>query len=263
MLGKVLSSLAPLCKPGVSTWQIDQEAERLIKEAGGRPAFKGYQTYGADRPFPGTVCASINEELVHGIPAKEIILKDGDILSLDIGMEWPAPSKRDEISRQKRNSGVFTDTAITVPIGKISSEAKKLILVTRQSLEEAIAVCRPGASIAQIGKAVEKYVNSQGKYGIVRELVGHGVGHKLHEEPYIPNYYDKKLESSILKPGMVIAIEPMIATGHWKVETLNDGWTIKMKDNSLCSHSEHTIIITETGNVVATRRKNEGEELNF
>lgn len=261
MLGQVLTKLAPLCVAGNSTWEIDMEAEKLIKAFGGRPAFKGYQTHAVDRPFPATVCASINEELVHGMPGKEIILKDGDILSLDIGMEWPAPSKKEEISRHKRNSGVFTDTAITLPIGKITPEAKRLLLITRQALEEAIAVCRPGASIAAIGKAIENYVNTQGKYGIVRELVGHGVGHKVHEEPYIPNYYDKKLESSILKPGMVIAIEPMIAIGHWKVETLKDGWTIKMADNSLCAHSEHTVIITETGNVVATRRKNEGREL--
>ena len=257
LLGKILAQLAPLCQPGVSTGEIDQAAERLIQAALGRPAFKGYQTHVADRPFPATICASRNEELVHGIPGKEVKLKTGDILSLDIGMEWPAPPPGKKISRTKNNSGVFTDTALTIPIGAVPVETEKLMGVTRQALTEGIRAAQPGKSIAAIGRAIETYVKAQGRYGIVRDLVGHGVGHKLHEEPYIPNYYDKALESVILKPGMVVAIEPMISLGDWRVETLPDGWTIKMADNSLCAHFEHTVIITERGNIVATRRPGE------
>lgn len=257
LIAEVLSQLARMCRPGITTWELDQTAERLIIEFGGRPAFKGYQIHAADRPFPGTICASLNEELVHGIPGKEVKLKDGDILSIDIGMEWPAPEPGEKISRRKVNSGVFTDTAFTIAIGKVPEATVKLVAVTHQALEIGIASAQPGASVAAIGRAIEKYVTSQGRYGIVRDLVGHGVGHKVHEEPYIPNYYDKKLESVILKPGMVIAIEPMIALGDWRVETLPDGWTIKMADNSLCAHFEHTVIITEKGNVVATRRPGE------
>lgn len=244
-MGEILEKLAAKSRPGVSTWEIDQLAEKLIKKAGGRPAFKGYKTAVADRPFPATICASLNSELVHGIPRKNIFLRDGDIFSIDIGMEWPL------------KKGVFSDTAITVAIGTISDATKKLFDVTRQALEEGIKAAQPGASIARIGEAVERYVKSQGKYGVVRDLVGHGVGHALHEEPFIPNYYDKSLENTFLKTGMIIAIEPMISLGSWKVETMSDGWTIKMADDSLSAHFEHTVIITEDGNFVATRRPHE------
>lgn len=247
-MGEILEKLTALCRPGVSALEIDLRAERLIKRAGGRPAFKGYRTNKADRPFPGTICASVNEELVHGIARKGLVLKDGDIFSIDIGMAWP-------VSKTARP--VFSDTAVTIAIGEIPAETMKLLAVTKQALEEGIRAAMPGNSVAMIGKAVESYVKSQGKYGIVRDLVGHGVGHQVHEEPYIPNYYDPELESVKLVPGMVIAIEPMIALGKPDVITKSDGWTIKMKDNSRCAHFEHTIIITEAGNVVATRRPGE------
>jgi len=252
LIGKILADLALLCKPGVSTLEIDKQAERMIRNVGGRSAFKGYKTRTAVRPFPATVCVSLNAELVHGIPKKSTILKDGDIVSLDIGMEWPhgklvAPG----------DHGVFTDTALTVPVGVIPEKTKKLLQVTREALERGIKAVKPGNSVASIGQAIEGYVKSQGKYGIVRDLVGHGVGYTVHEEPFIPNYYDPALETILLKPGMVIAIEPMISLGSWKVETRDDGWTIKMLDNTLCAHFEHTIIITEDGNVVATRRVEE------
>lgn len=250
-IGSILDKLKRLCRAGISAWEIDQAAEQLIIKAGGRPAFKGYQTSSALYPFPATICASFNEQLVHGIPRHELILKAGDIFSIDIGMLWPAG--------KKQTSGVFSDTAVTVAIGEVTAEVKKLLAVTKQSLEEGIKAAQPGNSVADIGRAVEAYVRSQGKYGIVRDLVGHGVGHKVHEEPMIPNYYDKKLESIKLVPGMVIAIEPMIALGGHRVEVMPDGWTIKMKDNSLCAHYEHTVIITKTGNIVATRRPGEKE----
>lgn len=244
-MGEILEKLAVYSRPGVSTWEVDQLAEKLIKKAGGKPAFKGYKTSVADRPFPATICASLNSELVHGIPRKNMFLRDGDIFSIDIGMEYPL------------KKGVFSDTALTVIIGEIPETTKKLLEVTRQALEEGIKAAQPGASVASIGRAVESYVKSQGKYGVVRDLVGHGVGHAVHEEPMIPNYYDKTLEKILLAPGMIIAIEPMISLGGWKVHTMPDGWTIKMSDDSLSAHFEHTVIITENGNEVATRRPNE------
>lgn len=269
-LGDVLDRLEDMCKPGVTAWEIDATAEKMIIAAGGRPAFKGYKTHVADRPFPATICASFNSEVVHGIPRKNAVLKEGDIFSIDIGMDWPAFAKakagdahpnayKAKTGKANKNKirGVYTDTAFTVAIGSIPPKTQKLLEVTRESMERGIAAALPGNSIADIGKAVENYVRSQGKYGIVRDLVGHGVGHAVHEEPFIPNYYDPSLESIKLRPGMVIAIEPMIALGSWEVVTLNDGWTIAMADNSLSAHFEHTVIITEEGNIVATRRPSE------
>ena len=244
-MGEVLEMLAALCRPGVSTFEIDKEAEKLIRKAGGKPAFKGYKTHVSDRPFPATICASLNTEVVHGIPRKNVILKDGDIFSIDIGMQWPV------------SDGLITDTALTVPIGNISDKTRKLLDVTRRSLEKGLAAVKPGNSVASVGRAIESYVKSEGSYGIVRDLVGHGVGHAVHEDPYIPNYYDKNLESMKFEPGMVVAIEPMIAIGDWRVVTMPDGWTIKMADNSLSAHFEHTVVVTKDGNIVVTRRPHE------
>ena len=254
IIGRILDDLAKMCRPGISTWDIDQAAEKMIIEVGGRPAFKGYKNRSTDRPFPSTICASINEELVHGIAKKEAILKNGDIFTIDIGMEWPVFAKS---SPGKPSRGFYTDTAVTVAIGKIPAKTRELMRVTQESLERAIEVIKPGNTVADIGKAVEDYVKSQGKYGIVRDLVGHGVGHAVHEEPRIPNYYDRNLDYIVLKPGMVVAIEPMISLGGWRVTTANDGWTIVMVDSSLCAHYEHTIIVTKSGNIVATRRPSE------
>ncbi len=248
-MGEILEKLAAFCRPGVSSLEIDIMAEKMIIAAGGKPAFKGYQTSVADRPFPATICASFNDEIVHGIPSKNRVMKEGDIFSIDIGMKYP-------LSR-KNIRGMFSDTALTVMLGEVPEKIQKLVAVTAESLEEGIKAAQPGNSVAAIGRAVETYVKSQGKYGIVRDLVGHGVGHKVHEDPHIPNYYDPSLESIILKPGMVIAIEPMISLGSWQVETMDDGWTIRMKDRSMCAHFEHTVVITETGNIVATRRPSE------
>ena len=259
LMGEVLESVAAQCRPGISTLELDAEAERLIIKAGGRPAFKGYRTAVADFPFPATLCTSLNSEIVHGIPRKSVILKDGDLVSLDIGMEWPSNDKKARKQESKKARGVFTDTAVTLAIGKVGDKAIQLMAVTKQALEEGIKAAQPGNSVAAIGRAVENYVRLQGKYGIVRDLVGHGVGHAVHEEPYIPNYYDPALESIKLVPGMVIAIEPMISLGSWKVHTMPDGWTIKMSDNSTCAHFEHTVVITEKGNVVVTRRPSERE----
>ena len=247
-MGRILDDLAKMCRPGISTWEIDSAAEKMIIEVGGRPAFKGYKPRPTDKPFPSTICASINEEVVHGIARKEKILKNGDIFTIDIGMKWPYESPK---------SGFYTDTALTVPIGKIPPKTRELLRVTQESLEMGIKAIKPGNTVADIGRAIEDYIKSQGKYGIVRDLVGHGVGHAVHEEPRIPNFYDRALDFIVLKPGMVVAIEPMVSLGGWRVAIANDGWTFVMADGSLSAHFEHTIIVTKSGNVVATRRPSE------
>ncbi len=260
LMGKILADLSRV-KAGMSTLEVDSLAEQKIIKAGGNPIFKGYTTSATDIPFPSTICASVNTELVHAIARPDVILKDGDIFSIDIGMKYPDKKSRLRLPGRAPAPGYITDTAITFAIGKIPEATKKLLAVTKQALEEGIKAAKPGNSVAAIGKAVETYVRSQGNYGIVQDLVGHGVGYKLHEDPHIPNYYDPGLESIILKPGMVIAIEPMISmSGEYRVRTKNDGWTIEMRDKSLCAHFEHTVIITAKGNIVATRRPNEEKE---
>ncbi len=254
LIGEILDDLAKMCKPGITPYEVDKEAEKRIIAVGGTPAFKGYKTRYSDTAFPGTICASVNEQVVHGIPTKTP-LKDGDLFTIDIGMIYPNPivGKKAKI----KTRGYFTDTALTIPIGKVSPKNQTLIQVTHDALEAGIKAAQPGNSVADIGKAVEEYVKSQGKYGIIRDLVGHGVGHEVHEEPRIPNYYDRSLEYITLRPVMVIAIEPMLSLGSWKVVTADDGWSINMADKSMSAHFEHTIIITKTGNVVATRRPSE------
>ncbi|PIR76074.1 MAG: type I methionyl aminopeptidase [Candidatus Magasanikbacteria bacterium CG10_big_fil_rev_8_21_14_0_10_42_10] len=249
ILGRILENLSHMVAPGVTTREIDAEAERQIIAAGGIPAFKGYAPSGHP-PFPGTICACINDEIVHGIPSKRVLI-DGQILSIDIGMQYPANS-----GVGQRGNGFFTDTAITVPVGEINSQARQLLSVTQKSLEKAIHVATVGTSVAEIGKVIERYIEPQG-YGIVRDLVGHGVGHEVHEDPAVPNYYEAYLEKKILVPGVVIAIEPMITVGDYRTDELDDGWTIVTDDGSLSAHFEHTIIITDDGPLVATKRPSE------
>lgn len=236
ILGEILQKLGAMVKPGLTTEDLEIEACRMIIAANGRPAFKHYHTPG-EVPFPTALCTSINNAVVHSpaTPAQE--LKESDIIGIDIGMEW---------------QGLYTDTAITVAVGKISKEAKQLMDVTKKALEIGIAAAQPGAMISDIGKAVEQYVKPFG-YGIVRDLVGHGVGYQVHEEPRIPNYYDRSLPPVVIKEGMVIAIEPMINAGDWRVIfDEEDGWTIRTKDGSLSAHFEHTLVITKDGPEIAT-----------
>lgn len=244
IIGDILEEISALAKPGMSAWEIDFQAEKLIRKAGGISAFKGFKSRPSDPPFPSTICASVNEELVHGIASKDKILKNGDIFSIDIGMQYPG------------KGGYFTDTALTLPVGKIPKETQKLLDVTRQSLEIGIKQCQVGGTIADIGREIQAYADSFG-YGIIRDLVGHGVGHAIHEEPRVPNYYDKSLKSWVLEPGVVIAIEPMLSLGSYNVKTASDGWSILTVDGSLSAHFEHTVIITEDGPIVATRRPSE------
>lgn len=256
ILGKILNKLAKMVKPGASAYEIDLEAERLIVEAGGLPAFKGFRGHENEPPFPSTICACVNDELVHGIAHKDKILKDGDIFTIDIGMEYPVRSVKKQ-EKANRKKGYFTDTALTLIVGKVSEETKKLLDVTRKSLEIGIKQCVVGNTVADIGRAIQDYVEPFG-YGIVRDLVGHGVGHAVHEDPRVPNYYDKAGEKWILKEGVVIAIEPMVnMSGNYKVKVADDGWSISTTDGGLCAHFEHTIIITKKGPIVATRRPGE------
>lgn len=246
ILGAILERVADAVRSGVSTRDLDIVAEEGIREAGGRPAFKGYKA-GGKKGFPGTVCTSINDEVVHGIPSARRILQNGDIIGIDIGMEWPYG---------KGKKGLYTDTALTVPVGMVGQSNEQLIRRTQESLYQAIRVVRPGNTVATIGKAVEEYIKPFG-YGIVLALVGHGVGHALHEEPQIPNIWLRHTESITLEPGMVLAIEPMINLGTYEVKDARDGWTIRTRDGKNSAHFEHTVIVEEDGVFVATQRPSE------
>ena len=223
IVANTLQLLSQHVQAGITTLELDAIAESEIRKTGARPAFKGY------RGFPRTLCVSINEEIVHGIPSKRK-LKDGDIVSLDLGAIW---------------DGFYGDAARTFAVGAITNEAQKLIDVTRESLKIAIDQAREGNRIGDIGFAVQKYVESHG-YSVVREFVGHGIGRNLHEDPQIPNY-GKPGQGPRIKAGMVFAIEPMVCQGGPEVEILQDNWTAITRDRSLAAHFEHSLAITESG----------------
>lgn len=227
ILARVLDEVSKKVIPGISTYELDQYAYKLIVEGGDMPAFLNYKPEGASKSFPATICISVNNEIVHGIPSKSKILKEGDIVSLDLGL---------------KHKGFFTDHAVTVPVGKISKKDQKLIDDTKKALEIGIWAARAGATVGDIGHAIESFVNR--KYGIVRELSGHGVGVKIHEDPYIPNY-GKAGKGHKLIPGMIIAIEPMLNIGKDNIVSASDGWTIKTADGTRSAHFEHTILIKE------------------
>ncbi|HLP86845.1 MAG TPA: type I methionyl aminopeptidase [Candidatus Paceibacterota bacterium] len=227
ILADILAKVAKKVKPGVSTYELDKYAFDLIKENGDIPAFLNYKPQGAPKAFPATICISVNNEIVHGIPSKGRVLKEGDIVSLDLGL---------------KHKGLFTDHAVTVPVGKISKRDEQLIEYTKKALEAGIWAAQGGATVGDIGHAIESSVNR--KYGIVRELAGHGVGVKIHEDPYIPNY-GKPGKGQKLIPGMIIAIEPMLNMGGEHIVNADDNWTIKTADGSHSAHFEHTILIRE------------------
>jgi methionyl aminopeptidase len=235
ILARILREVAKAIKPGITTKSLDTLAFNLITEAGGIPAFLHYKPYGASYPFPASLCVSVNSEVVHGIPGDRI-LKEGDIVSIDLGLKY---------------EGVFLDHAVTVPVGKISSKDKELLSVTETALMEGIDAIKPGATVGDIGYAIERYIKSY-KFGIVRNLSGHGVGREIHEDPYVPNY-GKKGKGDKLRPGMVIAIEPMITLGSEKILEMKDGYTLKTSDNSHAAHFEHTVLITDTGAEILTQ----------
>ena len=252
VLANVLRKVVEAACSGITTYELDMLAERLILDCGGTPSFKGYHVKGVARPYPATMCISINEEVVHGIPRKDRILHNGDIVGLDIGMWWPSfvRATEDKPSGNKSRA-LCTDMAVTIGIGQISKEAQRLIDATRESLEIGIAEVKPGATVGDIGSAIENFLKKQ-NFGIVRDLAGHGVGYELHEEPLIPNY-GKAGKGVILQEGMAIAIEPMATLGDWRVLLADDQWTFKTVDNSLGAHFEHTMTVTKDGVEVFTR----------
>ena len=222
LLSLVHKAMEEAIKPGMSTLDIDRLGEKMIRDLGCIPNFKNYHGY------PASICVSVNDEVVHGIPSKHRILKEGDIVSLDAGLIY---------------KGYHSDAARTHAVGKISEEAQKLIDVTRQSFFEGIKMAKPGNHLYDISNAIDAYVSQFG-YGIVRDLVGHGIGTQLHEDPQIPNFAQKK-RGLKLEPGMTLAIEPMINIGRADVEWLDDDWTVVTEDGSLSAHYENTILITE------------------
>jgi methionyl aminopeptidase len=232
LVGEVLTALTPRVGPGVTTAELDEIAEKMITDAGAIPAFKGYHGY------PATICASINEEVIHGIPSGQRVLREGDILSIDVGASL---------------EGYFGDSAITLPVGQVSEEAARLLTVTEEALYKAIDVAKPGGRISDIGHAVQKHVEAYG-FSVVREFVGHGIGQRMHEEPQVPNYGEAG-RGPRLAEGMVLAIEPMVNAGKPAVKVLSDGWTAVTRDKSLSAHFEHTVAITASGAWILTARE--------
>lgn len=229
----VLADLAALVRPGMSTLEISEEAQRRIESfAGAKAAFYGY------RGFPAHACVSVNAEVVHGIPRKNKILREGDIVSIDLGVEW---------------QGYYGDSAVTVAVGRTSAPAARVMAVTSEALARAIAVVKAGVSAGDIGAEIQRHVESHGM-SVVKEFVGHGIGRNLHEDPAIPNWGTPG-KGARLVSGMTIAIEPMVAVGRSEVTIGQDGWTARTKDNSLSAHYEHTVLVLPDGCEVLTRIK--------
>lgn len=234
ILGQILARTAAMVAPGVTTGELNDYAHAEILKAGGTPSFLGYGE--KDNPFPASLCVSVNDEIVHGIPLPTRVLVEGDIVGLDIGMKY---------------KGLFTDTAVTVPAGKVSAIAQKVMDVTRQSLHLAINAAKPGVRMGDLGHIMQKHAEDAG-FSVVREMVGHGVGYEVHEDPQVPGYGNPGT-GVVLRPGLVIAIEPMVLEGKRHVEfDDDDGWTIRTRDGKLAAHFEHTIAITETGHRILT-----------
>jgi methionyl aminopeptidase len=227
-----LEKMRTMVKPGISTKDLDDFAEAYTNETGARPAFKGY------RGYPGSVCTSINQEVVHGIPSEKRRLHEGDILSMDFGVDL---------------GGYFADAALTVPVGKIAPHREKLLRVTRESLERAIDKVRPGNRLGDVSAAVQSWVEQNG-FSVVREFVGHGIGTRMHEDPQLPNYGTPG-QGARLQEGMVLAIEPMVNTGGPAVRVLDDDWTAVTADGSDSAHFEHTVAVTKNGPWILTRPK--------
>ena len=235
-LAQVMVELEKKIVPGENTLAIDKLAEELVFNMGGKPAFKGYGAESGN-PFPATICASINNEVVHGIPSEDVILKEGDILKVDIGMKY---------------KGMFSDMARTFAVGKIDEKSQKIIDVVKKCLNKGIEKMKAGKKISDFSKTVQGHVESSG-FSVVRNLVGHGIGKDLHESPQIPNYYNKDQQDFKLKAGMTFALEPMINAGESETILGKDGWVYKTKDSSLSAHWENTFLITEKGVEVLTQ----------
>ena len=232
-LAEVIAVLKESIKPGVTTAELDEIAEREIAKRGGRPSFKGY-TAGGDVPFPGTICASPNDQVVHGFPS-DVPLVEGDIISVDVGLIY---------------GGYHADSAFTVAIGEVSEDTRRLLDETERSLYEGIRQALPGNRIGDIGHAIQSFIEPKG-FGVVRDFVGHGIGRLLHETPSVPNCGSPG-KGHRLKEGFCLAIEPMITMGHHETEMLDDGWTVVTADGSLAAHFEHTVAVTARGPEILT-----------
>lgn len=229
ILAEVLDECCKLARAGISTYELDQFAEKLIKANGGIPAFKGYHG------FPSTLCTSLNERIVHSIPKKDEILKNGDLLTIDCGVIY---------------DGMYTDAARSIGIGQISAEKEKLIQTANNALNSAIDLAKPGIHVSDISKTIQKIVEDAG-FHVIYDLTGHGVGRKLHEDPIIANFFDGN-KGPVLRAGMTIAIEPIFSVSSNYLKTLSDGWTIVTTDGSTAVQAENTILITKTGHEVLT-----------
>jgi methionyl aminopeptidase len=236
IVAEILFELAEVAKPGISTGYLDEIAEKEIKKRGGKSAFKGYQPFDDDAPYPAVICTSVNEQVVHGIPSDKVVLKQGDVVGIDLGVIF---------------DDYVGDAAITVPIGKVEKSTRKLLQVTQMSLMEGIMKCREPYRLGDISSAVQTYAESHG-YSIVRKYYGHGIGRAMHEEPAVPNYGEPGTGMR-LKVGMVIAIEPMVNEGRAGTEVLDDRWTVATEDGKLSAHFEHTVAITEKGPEILTK----------
>lgn len=232
ILAEALQAVCDAAKAGVTTWDLDKIAESVITQHGAKPAFKGY------RGFPATICSAVNEIVVHGIPSKNQILKDGDLFTVDCGVIC---------------DGMYTDAARSIGIGEVSEEKNKMLRVAKEALNNGIAQAKPGNRVEDISKAIEKTITQNGFF-VIYELTGHGIGKTLHEEPMVTNYWERK-PSPELKPGMCMAIEPIFSTGSNYIKTLADNWTIVTEDNSLAIQEENTILITNNGNEIITIKK--------
>jgi methionyl aminopeptidase len=234
---EILNKLGEMVEEGVTTQDLEVAAEKMVADAGAKPAFKGYYVPAAGEKYRYVLCTSVNEEIVHGIPSSKRVLKKGDIVSIDTGVCL---------------NGFYGDSAITVGVGEIGTEAKKLMEVTRESLELAIDKVRDGNRLFDVCSTVEQHVRKNG-FSIVREYVGHGIGSQLHEEPQIPNFVDPKNENPRLREGMVLAIEPMVNAGRAATKVRKDKWTAVTQDNSYSAHFEHCVAVTKDGPWVLTR----------
>lgn len=257
-LAAILAQLVKATRPGVTTGALEDLANSLIMAVGGATAFKNYPM-GGGIFFPSTLCISINDEVVHGSSLPSRSIQSGDIVDLDIGMAWPVTEALRKKFRLPRNpqtahGGFFTDMCVTVGVGKISAAAKKLLQVTQECLERGIKAAKPGQRLNDIARAISSHAEKHG-YGVVRDLVGHGVGYLAHEKPDVMNFIiDERAPENIrLEPGLVIAIEPMINAGDWRVKVADNDYTILTADGSLSAHFEHTVVITESGAEILTQ----------
>ncbi len=240
VVASVLSKLQEVAEPGVTTAQLDRVALEMVAEAGAEALFKGVRSPQARQPFPGAICASVNDEVVHGIPSETTVLRAGDLLSVDFGV---------------RLGGYCGDSATTVAIGEISSDKRRLMDATKGMLDVAIAEARPGVRWSQVARKMQQYVEDAG-FSVVRDFVGHGIGTKMHEDPKVPNFVSRELlaDDIFLTEGMVVAVEPMVNAGSYHVRTLANGWTVVTKDGKCSAHFEHTLAIVKGGCDVLTAR---------